>query len=120
MSYVDGFVIPLAKKKVPAYKRMSAKAGKVWMEYGALSYVECIGDDLDSEHGLPFPKLAKLKKGETVAFSWIVYKSRAHRDRVLKKVMADPRIAEDMKDMKSMPFDLKRMSYGSFKPIVDL
>ena len=94
-------------------------AGKVWREHGALEYRECIGDDLDVEMGVPFPRMVKLKPGETVVFSWIVYKSRAHRDRVNAKVMKDPRLAE-MMDPKAMPFDVKRMGYGGFKIIVDL
>jgi uncharacterized protein YbaA (DUF1428 family) len=117
MKYVDGFVIALPTKNIAAYKKMSSKAGKVWMEYGALAYLEGVGDDVNTKYGLPFPKLAKLKKGETVVFSYIVYKSRAHRDRVNKKVMSDPRL--DM-DPKKMPFDMKRMSHGGFKSIVDM
>ena len=91
--YVDGFVIPIPRKKIEAYRRISAKAGKVWREHGALDYRECVGDDLNIKMGVPFPKLAKAKPGETVVFSWIVYKSRAHRDRVNAKVMKDPRLA---------------------------
>ncbi|MCD6075805.1 MAG: hypothetical protein K0Q70_2688 [Rhodospirillales bacterium] len=117
MAYVDGFVIAIPKKNVAAYKKMSTKAGKVWMEFGALAYVEAIGDDVNTKFGLPFPKLAKLKKGEVVIFSYIVYKSRAQRDRVNAKVMKDPRM--DM-DPKKMPFDVKRMSMGGFKSIVDM
>lgn len=116
--YVDGFVIPIPKKSVPAYKKIATKAGKIWLEYGALQYVECIGDDLVKNFGLPFPKLAKLKPGETVVFSWIVYKSKAHRDQVNKKVMADPRLAKMGPEM--MPFDAKKMSYGGFRTIVNL
>ena len=119
MKYVDGFVIPIPKKNVPAYMRMSKKAGRVWREYGALEYRECAGDDLDAQSGTPFPRLAKTKRGETVVFSWIVYKSRAHRDAVLAKVMKDPRIAKMMPPT-SMPFDPKRMAYGGFKVGVDL
>jgi uncharacterized protein YbaA (DUF1428 family) len=119
MKYVDGFVIPLQKKQVEAYRKISAKAGKVWMEYGALAYVEAVGDDVNTKFGLPFPKLAKLKKGETVIFSYIVYKSRAQRDRVNAKVMKDPRLSA-MMDPKKMPFDIKRMSMGGFKSIVDM
>jgi uncharacterized protein YbaA (DUF1428 family) len=117
MKYVDGFVIAVPKKNVAAYKKMSTKAGKVWMEYGALAYVEAVGDDVNSKFGLPFPKLAKLKKGEIVLFSYIVFKSRAHRDRVNAKVIKDPRL--DM-NPKKMPFDIKRMSYGGFTSIVDM
>jgi uncharacterized protein YbaA (DUF1428 family) len=118
VSYVDGFVIPLPKKNIAAYKAMSRKAGKVWMEYGALQYWECVGDDLNVQMiKATFPKLVKLKPGETVVFSWIAYKSRAHRDRVNKKVMQDRRIAGMGTDM---PFDIKRMSYGGFKTLVEL
>jgi uncharacterized protein YbaA (DUF1428 family) len=117
MAYVDGFVIPVPKRKLAAYKRMAAVAGKVWKRYGALDYKECVGDDLKVKMGLPFPKLAKTKNGETVVFSYIVYKSKAHRDAVNKKVMKDPRIAKMMKE--PMPFDDKRMTYGGFKVMVD-
>ena len=117
--YVDGFLLPVPKKNLEAYLRMSTKAGKVWREHGALEYRECIGDDLKVKMGLAFPKTVKRKPGETVVFSWIVYKSRAQRDRVNKKVMKDPRLAE-MMDPKSMPFDPKRMAYGGFSVIVDL
>ena len=117
--YVDGFVIPVPKKNIAAYAKMSAKAGKVWKEYGALNYVECAGDDLNPE-GIKaiFPKLTKTKPGETVVFSYITYKSRAHRNKVLEKVMKDPRITCTIND--KMPFDPKRMSYGGFTSIVDL
>ncbi len=117
--YVDGFVLVLPKKKLDTYVRMAQKAGKIWMEHGALEYRECIGEDLKIKIGLPFPKMAKAKPNETVVFSWIVYKSRAHRDKVNTKVMKDPRIVEDMKNME-MPFDMKRMAYGGFETIVDL
>ena len=121
MAYVDGFVIPIKKNKIPAYRRIARSAGKIWRKYGALEYRECVGDDLNvKDMGVAFPKLAKLKTGETVLFSWIVYKSRTHRDRVNKKVMKDPRIAKMMTDPKAMPFDVKRMSYGGFKVVVDL
>jgi uncharacterized protein YbaA (DUF1428 family) len=116
--YVDGFVLPVPKKNVEAYRRMSQKAGKVWREHGALEYLECVGDDLVVKFGVPFTKAVRAKAGETVVFSWIVYKSRAHRDRVNAKVMKDPRIAK-MMDPKDMPFDVKRMVYGGFKVIVD-
>jgi uncharacterized protein YbaA (DUF1428 family) len=119
MAYVDGFLLPLPKKNIKAYRSMSLKAGKVWREHGALEYRECVGDDLKSQFGLPFPRGMKLKPGETPVFSWIVYKSRAHRDRVNAKVMKDKRIAK-MMDPKAMPFDAKRMSYGGFKVVVDL
>jgi uncharacterized protein YbaA (DUF1428 family) len=119
MKYVDGFVVAVPKKNVAAYRSMSQKAGKLWREHGALEYRECVGDDLKVKVGLPFPRLAKLKRGETVFFSWILYKSRAHRDSVNKKVMNDPRMAK-MMDMKSMPFDVKRMAYGGFEVLVDV
>jgi len=117
--YVDGFVLPVPRNNLDASKKMSQKAGKIWREHGALEYRECVGDDLQSEFGVPFPKTVKLKDGETVVFSWIVFKSRADRDRINKKVMADPRLAP-MMDPKSMPFDAKRMVYGGFKSIIDL
>jgi uncharacterized protein YbaA (DUF1428 family) len=116
MAYVDGFVLVVQKKNLQAYRRMSQKAGKVWREYGALEYRECAGDDLQVQMGIPFPRLLKLKKNETVVFSWIVYKSRSHRDSVNAKVMKDPRIT---KMAGPMPFDVKRMSYGGFKILVE-
>ena len=117
MAYVDGFLLTVSARKLAAYRRMSAKAGKVWKDHGALEYRECVGDDVNVKWGLPFPKRAKAKRGEVVVFSWIVYKSRAHRDRILPKIMQDKRLNTDPKDM---PFDMKRMSYGGFKVIVDL
>ena len=119
MRYVDGFVIPVPKKNLAAYVRMAKKAGKIWREHGALEYRECVGDDLKTKMGVPFLRLAKAKPGETVVFSYIVYTSRAHRDRVNAKVMKDPRLA-GMCDSKSMPFDVKRMAYGGFKILVDV
>jgi len=119
MRYVDGFVMPLPKKNLQAYRRMARKASKIWKEYGAVDYKECIGDDLNVKMAVPFPRLLKLKPGETVVFSYIVFRSRAHRDRVNAKVMKDPRVAE-MCDPESMPFDVKRMHYGGFKVIVDI
>ena len=118
MSYVDGFVLVVPTKNLAAYRRMAQKAGKIWREHGALDYRECVADDLKVKVGLPFQKVMKPKRGETVVFSYIVYKSRAHRDAVNKKVMADPRLTEDM-DTKNMPFDCKRMTYGGFKTIVE-
>jgi uncharacterized protein YbaA (DUF1428 family) len=115
--YIDGFVLPVPKKKLQAYRRMAQKAGTIWREYGALDYRECVGDDLAVKMGVPFTRLAKLKAGETVVFSWILYKSRAHRDRVNAKVMKDPRI-KNMCASDAMPFDMKRMAYGGFKTIV--
>ena len=117
MSYVDGFVVPVPLKNLAAYRRMAKKAGKVWREYGALDYKEWIGDDVKVGKLTSFPRSVKLKRGETVVFSWIVYKSRSHRDRVNAKVMKDPRLAE-MMDPKSMPFDGKRLIYGGFKILV--
>lgn len=116
--YVDGFLLPVPKKNLEAYRRMSQRAGRVWRDHGALEYRECVADDLTNKFGVPFTRLAKPKAGETVVFSWIVFKSRAHRDRVNAKVMKDPRLGQDM-DMKNMPFDVKRMGYGGFKVIVD-
>jgi uncharacterized protein YbaA (DUF1428 family) len=119
MAYVDGFVVPVPKKNLKAYRGIAKKAGKVWRDHGALEYRECSGDDLKTKMGAPFPKVAKTKPSETVFFSWIVFKSRAHRDRVNAKVMKDPRLAE-MMDPKAMPFDAKRMFWGGFKSIVDV
>jgi len=118
MSYVDGFVLPLPKKNLAAYRTMAKLAAKVWREHGALEYRECVGDDLKTGMGLPFPKLAKVKAGETVVFAYIVYKSKAHRDRVVAKVMKDERLSAAMEG-KKMPFDVKRMAYGGFKVIVE-
>ena len=118
-NYVDGFVVPVPKKKLAAYLAMAKKASKIWKEYGALDYKECVGDDLDAKFCMSFPKGVKIKPSETVFFSYIVYKSRAHRDAVNKKVMKDPRIAE-MCDPKDTPFDCKRMLYGGFKAIVEI
>ena len=115
--YVDGFVVPVPKKNVEAYRRMAQKAGKIWREHGALEFRECIADQLDVPMAMPFPRRIKLKPDETLFFSWIVYKSRAHRDRVNAKVMKDPRLAEGPQDM---PFDVKRMLYGGFKILVDV
>ena len=117
MPYVDGFVIPVPRKNIDSYRRMSRAAGKVWRDHGALEYRECLGDDLDAPMGLPFPKGIRVRAGETVVFSWIVYKSRAHRNAVNKRVMKDPRLA---KMPTEMPFDIKRMMFGGFKTIVDL
>ena len=118
MPYVDGFVLPIRKRQVQAYRRIARRAGKLWREYGALEYRECVGDDLKNSMSVAFPKLAKAKAGETVCFSWIVYRSRAHRDRVNARVMKDPRMAKMMQDAE--PFDLKRMAYGGFRVLVDL
>jgi len=118
MRYIDGFLLPVPRRKIEAYRRISSKAGKVWREHGALEYRECAGDDLANKMGVTFPARVRAKRGETVVFSWIVYKSRAHRDRVNKKVMKDPRIQPDMTG--EMPFDMKRMTYGGFTVFVDL
>ena len=118
MSYVDGFLLTVPKKNMREYKRIAVIASKIWRKHGALEYRECIGDDLDVKMGVPFPKIIKPKKGETVVFSYITYKSRAHRDAVNKKVMADPKLAASM-DMNNLPFDCKRMSYGGFKVLVE-
>ncbi|MEK7315416.1 MAG: DUF1428 domain-containing protein [Candidatus Eisenbacteria bacterium] len=117
--YVDGFLLALPKRKVDAYRRISLKAGKIWKEHGALEYRECIGDDLKPKHTGAFRRGLKLKPGETVVFSWIVYKSRAQRDRINAKVMKDPRLAS-MMTPGAMPFDMKRMAFGGFRAIVDL
>jgi uncharacterized protein YbaA (DUF1428 family) len=119
MPYVDGFVLAVPRKNVAAYRRMATKAGKIWREHGAVEFRECAGDDLKVKWGLPFGRLLKLKPSETVFFSWIVFKSRAHRDRVNAKVMKDPRM-NSMMDEKNMPMDPKRMAYGGFKVLVDL
>lgn len=119
MHYVDGFVLPILKKNLKAYFPMAKKAGKIWREHGALEYRECVGDDLNVKMGLPFPRLAKPTAGETVVFSWIVYKSRAHRNKVNAKVIKDPRM-NGMCDAKSMPFDIKRMSFGGFSVLVSV
>ena len=118
MRYVDGFVLPVPKINLRAYRRLAQKAGRIWREHGALEFRECVGEDLDVKMGAPFPRRIKLKPGETVMFSWIGFKSRAHRDRVNAKVMKDPRLAK-MCDPKNMPFDVKRMTYGGFKILVD-
>jgi uncharacterized protein YbaA (DUF1428 family) len=118
-NYVDGFVLPLPKKNLAAYRRIAQKASKIWMEHGALDYKECVGDDLNAAFATPFPKGIRTRPGETVVFAYIVYKSRAHRDRVNAKVMNDPRIGA-MCDPNNMPFDCKRMLYGGFKAIVEV
>lgn len=115
--YVDGFVLVVPKKRLPEYRVIARKAGKIWRDHGALDYVESVGDDLDQEMGIPFSKLTKLKAAETVVFSWILYKSRAHRDAVNKKVMKDPRLIT-MMGPDAMPFDHKRMSFGGFTVLV--
>ena len=117
MPYVDGFVVPVPKKNVEAYKRLAKKAGKIWKEYGALEFRECVADDVKKGKWTSFPRSVKLKPSETVFFSWIVYKSRKHRDQVMKKVMKDKRLGS-MMDISKMPFDAKRMIFGGFKTVV--
>ncbi|HZV37679.1 MAG TPA: DUF1428 domain-containing protein [Pseudoxanthomonas sp.] len=118
MSYVDGFVVPVPRANLAEYRRFARKAGKIWKEYGALEYVECVGDDVPPGKVTSFPQAVKLKPDEVVFFSWIVYRSRAHRDRVNKQVMADPRLAG--MGPADMPFDAKRMFWGGFKPVIEL
>ena len=117
MKYVDGFVIAVPKKNLKAYVRVARKAGRIWREYGALDYKECVGDDLKPKWGTPFTRMLKVKPGETVIFSFVVYKSRAHRDRVNAKVMKEMEAACGEMEM---PFDVKRMVYGGFKALVDM
>jgi len=116
MRYVDGYVIPVPEKNLKAYVQMARMGEKMWRENGALDYKECVGDDLETKWGIPFPKMMKLKPGEVVVFSYIVFKSRAHRDRVNAKVMKE---MEKMGEPKDMPFDIKRMVYGGFKILVE-
>jgi len=117
-TYVDGFIVPVPKRKLAAYRAMARRAGKVWREHGALEYRECLAEDVKVGKRTSFPRSVKRKPGETVVFSWIVYKSRAQRDRIIAKVMKDPRLA-DMMDPKKTPFDAKRMIYGGFELFVD-
>jgi uncharacterized protein YbaA (DUF1428 family) len=119
MPYVDGFIVPVPKRKLAAYRNMARKAGKIWREHGALEFRECVGDDVKPGKLTSFPQSVKLKAGETVVFSWIVFKTKADRNRVNKNVMKDKRLAS-MMDPKAMPFDAKRMIYGGFRTIVDL
>jgi len=117
MSYVDGFVLAVPKARLDDYKDLARKAGAVWMEYGALAYVECVGDDVPYGELTSFPRAVQAKDDEIVVFSWIVYKSRQHRDDVMEKVMADPRLEGSME---SMPFDGKRMIFGGFETFMEL
>jgi len=117
-TYVDGYLLPVPKKNLADYRKMAKVGAKVWMDHGALHYFECVGEDLAPKWGLPFPKAMKLKAGETVIFSFIVYKSRKHRDAVNAKVMSDPRMGAIMKKVKKMPFDMKRMCVGGFETLV--
>jgi uncharacterized protein YbaA (DUF1428 family) len=123
MSYVDGYILPVPRKKLAAYRRMAADAGKVWRKHGALQYVEAVADDVKPGKWTSFPQAVKLKRGEVVIFSFVVYRSRAQRDRVnqrvMKQFMADPKWKKYM-DPKNMPFDGKRMFFGGFKPFVDI
>jgi uncharacterized protein YbaA (DUF1428 family) len=118
MHYVDGFVLPVPRKNLKAYRAMAKKASKVWRQHGAIEFIECVADDVKKGKWTSFPRSVKLKPGEVVVFSYIVYKSRAERDRCMAKVMKDPRLA-DMMDPKAMPFDGKRMIFGGFKTIVE-
>ena len=118
MAYVDGFVLPVPKSKLKDYIKMSKKAGKVWKDHGAVEYVETVADDVKPGKWTSFPQSVKLKKGEGVVFAWVVFKSRKHRDQVNAKVMKDPRMEKMMK--LTMPFEMKRMTYGGFKSVVDL
>ncbi|MEJ1938917.1 DUF1428 family protein [Nostoc sp. NIES-2111] len=117
MSYVDGFIVPVPKDKVDAYKALAAKAGEIWKEHGALAYVECLADDVPYGEVTSFPRAVQVQDGETVAFSWIVYRSRASRDEVVAKVMADERLKAGMQ---GVPFDGKRMIFGGFSPFLEL
>ncbi|MBT8137975.1 MAG: DUF1428 family protein [Gammaproteobacteria bacterium] len=117
MAYVDGYVVPVKKARVDEYRRMARKAGKIWLEHGALEYVECIAEDVQKGKVTSFPQALKLKRTEVAAFSWIVYRSRKSRDRINQLVMEDPRLQE-FKDAKKLPFDLQRMFFGGFKPLV--
>lgn len=117
MPYVDGFIVPVPKKNLDAYRKIARKAGKVWREHGALDYRECVAEDVKVGKLTSFPRSVKMKPNETVVFSWITYKSRAHREKVNAKVMKDPRLAS-MMDAKAMPFDGKRMIYGGFDVFV--
>jgi uncharacterized protein YbaA (DUF1428 family) len=119
MPYVDGFVLAVPRKNVKKYQAIARKAGKIWKEYGAIDYVECVADDVKKGKLTSFPQSVKLKKGEVVVFSWIVYKSRAQRDSINRKVMKDPRLGS-MMTPGAMPFDMKRMIYGGFRTIVDM
>jgi uncharacterized protein YbaA (DUF1428 family) len=120
MAYVDGFIVPVPRQNIDAYREMALAAGKVWREYGALQFRECVADDVKPGEHTSFPQSVKLEEGEVVFFSWIVYESRASRDEINAKVMKDPRMADMMKPGAAMPFDGKRMIYGGFEVLVDL
>ena len=117
--YVDGYVLPVPRKQLAAYRRIAQVAGKVWREHGALEYVECVADDVKPGRHTSFPQSVKLRKGETVIFAYIVYKTRAQRDRVNAKVMKDKRMEPMITGKVKMPFDMKKMAYGGFKVVVD-
>jgi uncharacterized protein YbaA (DUF1428 family) len=117
MQYVDGYVLPIPKKHLRTYRRIARLAGKIWRKHGALEYRECVGEDFKVKWGVGFPKFAKARRGETVVFSWVVFKSRADRDRVNAKVIKDPRLAKAMKES-GIPMDMRRMAYGGFKMFV--
>ena len=117
--YVDGFVLPIKRDQLDRYEEIASGAGKIWMDHGALAYMECVGDDLQVEEMTPFPSMAKASSEETVIFSWIVFKSKEHRDEVNEAVMADPRMEALMPEDSSEPFDYKRMAYGGFRTLVD-
>src|SRR5690242_2876932 len=119
MAYVDGFIVAVPKKNIDAYRKLSKLCGKVWREHGAIDYRESVADDVKPGKWTSFPRSVKLKRGETVVFSWVTYKSRAHRDKVLAKVMNDKRLA-DMMNPKAMPFDGKRLIYGGFKNVITI
>ncbi len=116
-NYVDGIIVPVPKKNLAAYKKMAKIMGKIWIEHGAIDYVECMGDDVEAGKVTSFPQSVKLKKGEVVFFSWVTYKSKGDRDKVMKKVMTDPRLEKFM-TTQQMPFDGMRMFWGGFKPVV--
>lgn len=118
--YVDGFVLPVPRENVATYRRIARKCGKIWKEYGALQYIECVEDDVKPGKLTSFPQAVKLKPGEVVVFSWIVYTSRRARDSINAKVMKDPRMDKMMKGPQDMPFDARRMFWGGFKSIVEL
>ncbi len=117
--YVDGFVLPVPRRNIAKYVKMAKLAGKIWLEHGAIDYVECVADDVKKGKWTSFPQSVKLKAGEVVFFSWATYKSRSHRDQVMKKVMEDPRL-KIYENKKKMPFDGKRMFWGGFKPLVHM
>ena len=120
MSYVDGFVIIVPKKNIAAYRKMALFGKKIWLKYGALDYKECVGDDINGmKGGLTFPKMIKTKPSDAIIFSYIVFKSRAHRDQVNKKVMSDPSMNDPKMSTMPMPFEMKNMAYGGFKTIVE-